>query len=62
MPLNILYMTEKIQIEIFCVFYALQCPVFEVKAKINVLVPSDGKIDRLYHKTILTFSSFRHFN
>ena len=42
MPLNILYMTEKIQIEIFCVCYALQCPVFEVKAKIIVSVPSDG--------------------
>ena len=44
----------KIQMKIFCVCYVLQItPVFEVKAKINVSVPSDVinklKLDRFYH-------------
>ena len=43
MPLNILYMTEKNPNQnILCLLNATECPVFEVKAKINVSAPFDA--------------------
>ena len=41
MPKYILCLTEKSKLNILCLLYATDCPVFKVKAKINVLVPSD---------------------
>ena len=38
MPLNVLYVTEKIR----CLFNATQCPVFQGKTKINASVSFDA--------------------